>query len=444
MLNIIITTTVILSIIGCGKHSVGDGTGGRSGRMEQVQNQEQTQDTEQVQNQEQTKSSDQTQNQKQTQSSDQTQKQEGQKESGKEKAAVDHLLTVWTDYLQTMDHLYGSELWALDYTQAFLESSEWSDLSKARTACIASARYLTDLSMTEEDLTGEEYLVLAKAGMDTAYQSVEFQSVQALADGAHQEVRDRLLVGLEGDVFSTGSIEVLKKETAAFRDAITYMCRYHCAITNYMLLTLKDEERSADYWKTMQENCPVLAAAGYEWLHDETGIKDHTEKILDDYEAIQARQADILSALKADLYRMGQIIENNDIGALAASVHSISGAPVLLPAPVWYDPENAKYLSYVRQADERILYPESGDELTEDVYGTYIQMENVSRTDMDEYRNRIRELADDVWEKEGDTWYIAMPGYQVQMQLEDGHATILFVGQDITFAPDWYLAMQGN
>ena len=57
-------------------------------------------------------------------------------------------------------------------------------LAKARTACIASARYLSELSMTEDDLPEEEYLILAEMGIDTGYQSVEFASVPVFVDGA--------------------------------------------------------------------------------------------------------------------------------------------------------------------------------------------------------------------------------------------------------------------
>lgn len=91
--------------------------------------------------------------------------------------AVQHLLTVWSDHLDILEKMYASELWALDYVEAYLESGDWKDLVRARTACIASARYLSELSMTEEDLSEEEYLVLAERGIDTGYQSVEFASV---------------------------------------------------------------------------------------------------------------------------------------------------------------------------------------------------------------------------------------------------------------------------
>lgn len=401
ILSVMLTAAVLLSMNGCKAPSAGGETSAAAGSTEQTQ--QQNADTE---------------------------------------AAVDHLLTVWTDYLQTMNDLYASELWALDYTDTFLETSDWSDLSRARTACIASARYLSDIAMTEADLTQEEYLALAQAGMDTAYQSVEFQSVGELADSAHQDVRDCLLATLESDVFSVDSVEILRQETEIYRDAVTYMCKYNCASTNYMLLDLKDEKRAAEYWQAMEEKFPVLMAAGYAWVDDENSVKDEADKILDEYETIFSRQADILSALNADVYRLQQIIENNDGEALAASMHKISGAPALLPAPVWYTPEDAQYLSFVNQGNGDLLYPETGDVLSEDAYGVYLQVENVSRQDVIDYVDKVKEITKGVSEAEEGVWYIEMPGYMVRVKQENNLVGVMFLDKDITFAPGWYVTMQ--
>lgn len=428
VLGAMLAGAVLLAINGCGKSSESNGEVQSTVPSQAEQRQEQVEPTQ--------KQDEPTQKQDEP-----IQKQADDDE--KKQAAVNHLLTVWTDYLQTLDKLYGSELWALDYTDAFLESSDWGDLSRARTACIASARYLSELAMTEKDLTEEEYLTLAQAGIDSAYQSEEFQSVPTFAEDARQEVRDHLLAALENDIFMESGMDILRDKVAVYRDSITYMCQYYCAATNYMLLTLNDEETAADYWKAMS-SYPVLSGAGFEWMDDETSLKKTTDKILDAYEEIQGRQADILSKSSADLYNLEQIIEHADIDGLAASAHSLSGAPVLLPAPDWYCPEDAKYLSYVQKEGKDIAYPESGDELTEDAYSVYMQVEQVSIGEIKEYINLASGIADDTWEGDDNNWYIVMPDYYIGLTLKDDCVTIIFVGQDITFAPAWYLAVQGK
>ena len=137
--------------------------------------------------------------------------------------AAAHLLTVWSDFLRVVDAAYASELWALDYVDAFLESGDWKDLEKARAACIASARYLTELSMKEEDVSQEEYLALAKAGIDAEYQSTEILSAPELVEEAHRSVRDNRLVKLEQSVFDRTSIRMMKEEGAVRREYISCM-----------------------------------------------------------------------------------------------------------------------------------------------------------------------------------------------------------------------------
>ena len=42
--------------------------------------------------------------------------------------ALEHLLKVWSDYLQVQEDMYTSELWALDYAEKFLDTGDWGDL----------------------------------------------------------------------------------------------------------------------------------------------------------------------------------------------------------------------------------------------------------------------------------------------------------------------------
>ena len=187
--------------------------------------------------------------------------------------AVQHLLTVWSDHLDVLENTYASELWALDYVEVYLESGDWKDLVKARTACIASARYLSELSMTEEDLSEEEYLILAEKGIDTGYQSAEFASVPVFAEEAHNIIRNQLLVGLEGDIYLENSIRALRERVSAERESISVLCQYICVETNYLLLTLGDDARSEPYWSAMKENYPALASGQAQWCADEKDLE---------------------------------------------------------------------------------------------------------------------------------------------------------------------------
>ena len=359
------------------------------------------------------------------------------------RAEADHLMTVWSDYLGVLNQMYESELWVLDYVSSYLDTGDWTDLTKARTACIVSAGYLTERSMSEDDLSEEEYLSLANAGVDTGYQSAEFSSLDGAIDEAHSVIRNRLLESLECDVFNQNSIEILKEEIAVQRDYIHCMCSYICNETNYLLLSLGDEAVSDNYWSSMQENYPTLASGGIEWFSTENEVKTAGDECLDEYEEINLKQSDLIASMNADLYRMSQNVQNGDWESMTASAHTMTNVPALLPMPEWYKPETAGYLGFVSGGDGSISYPESGDTLPDAGYGMYIQIKDIQETDIVDYMAVAEPYADLCWREDDSTvWYIAMPGYNIKIDWKDDIATILFNGEDITFAPGWYIGLQ--
>lgn len=353
-------------------------------------------------------------------------------------SAVEHLMNVWSDYLSALDRMYASELWALDYVDAYLESGDWDDLAKARTACIASAGYLTELSMSVEDLSEEEYLILTDAGIDTGYQTLEFSGFEDVKELGHSVIRDRLLEGLECDVFFEKSVKLLKEEVSLQKDYIDCMCREICYETNYLLYTIRDYADVVEYWSAIQEMYPALSAGRSEWLETEPELNNALDACLDEYDEILMTQSDLISRMEADLYQMTQLVQNKNIDALKASAYHMSNVPSLLPLPQWYAPESTGYLGYTLSDDGGISYPESGEELTDADGGVYMMIEEVSREDVEEYIEIAEDYASAV-EQDGTEWYITMPGYSVKIEWENDTVTILFSGEDITFAPSWYI-----
>lgn len=358
-------------------------------------------------------------------------------ESGTEQA-VQHLLEVWSDYLQTLDQMYASQLWAMDYVDAYLESGSWEDLGKARTACITSAGSLEELAMTEEDLTEEEYLTLAEAGIDTEYQSLAFSGLPDELDDAHLVIRERLLESLESDVFYKDAMEMLEEEVSVQRKKIACMEDYACAMTNYLLLTVQDYTDEKSYWNTVQKEYPALTADGPEWKKTEAEVLEAGDSSLDAYEEISLEHAELLSRMEANLYETKQKGQSGE-EALEEAAFLIQDTPDFLPAPEWYDSAQAGYASFRKGKDGSLIYPESGDELEGDGFGVYMQMEGISREETVAYMAAAEQYADTVKEEE-DVWQIIMPGYEVQVEWEDQVVTVIFYGEDVTFVPEWYLS----
>lgn len=354
--------------------------------------------------------------------------------------ARQHMMIVWSDYMDVLEKMYGSELWALDYVDAYLESGDWNDLVKARTACIASARYLSELSMTEDDLSEEEYLILSKVGMDTGYQSGEFASVPVFVEQAHTVIRNQILEALECSIYFESSIEILRDHVSAERESISIMCEYTCVETNYLLLTLGDDAVSKPYWSSMQENYPVLSSQRAEWCAVESELEAAADACMDRYEETLMLQAEFISEAEAELYQVTPSDEKDTLEVPSVSAHAMVNVPELLPFPKWYSPDTTGYLSVITGEDGSVVYPESGDELVDAEYGVYMQVENVKEEDVTAYIDIVKSYALEVWKSEDSgSWYIRMPDYNVKMDYEEDTATIFFSGEDVTFAPVWYI-----
>lgn len=355
-------------------------------------------------------------------------------------AAVQHLLVVWSDYLSVLDKMYASESWAFDYVEDYLESGDWDDLSKARTACIASARYLTELSMTEEDLSQDEYRILSKAGIDVGYQSDCFSSLADDLENAYMTIRNDYLESLEDGVFYKNIVENMKKDIVLQRELIACDIRYNCCETNYLLLTLGDDAMARKYWYSMEENYPVLSTGCGKWPGTEAKLQAEATASMDEENEISLKMEELVTELSEDLEEMTQIVMNGDMKKLKSCAYKMSNMPALLPMPTWYEPETAGYLSFISLENGSVVYPQMGDELEDANYGVYMQVEDVSRKDVENYIAYVKKYVKAVQKKEnGTAWDILMSDYTVRIEWEDNVVTVIFYGEDVAFAPYWYV-----
>lgn len=291
-------------------------------------------------------------------------------------------------------------------------------------------------------MSEEEYLTLAGAGVDTGYQTAELSGITDELEEAHRVIRNQLLEGLEGGgIFYENGAQTLKEQAALQREYISCKCYYTCNETNYLLLSLGDAAVSEAYWSSMQENYPALSMGCAAWTDSEAELKAEEEAYLNEYEELILRHSDLLSSMDAGLYRMKEIVQNGELESLKESIYVMTNLPDLLPIPQWYNPSNIGYLSFIAQEDGSLTYPQSGDELLDADYGVYMQVTDISEKEIEDYINAVKDTAQLAWREENSSsWYIAMPEYQIKIDLEGDIATCLFSGEDVTFAPVWYIA----
>lgn len=280
---------------------------------------------------------------------------------------------------------------------------------------------------------------MAKAGMDVSFQSEQLRTIENDLEESHTFVRNRLLESLEEDIFFSNSVERLKEDIALEREYLSYWLESECNTLNYLLLTMKDKEKAEEYWENFLEKYPTLARESLKWNDSKSEMEKQEDQCLDNIQEILIDRADLEAAMQADIYELEQIIEKGDGGTWKNISLAMNNMPVLLLTPEWYDSEAAGYLSFTKDEEGNVVYPESGDNLTDDFYGVYIEIEGVSEKEIDAYIELVRNITQEVKKIEGKEWNIMMPDYSVQISLQDNIATLIFYGRDVTFAPAWYL-----
>lgn len=349
--------------------------------------------------------------------------------------AKKHMLTVWADLLAARDTLYKTQLWAYDRVDVFLETRDWDELSKARTACIAAAASLREqenAALSLSDLSDGEYDALFSAGMDIEYQSLELERCSSDIQTARESIRDIFLAELEASgPFSAGLLSILGDEAALARRELDCYAVYDCLMTNYLLLSLDLPEEAERFWDAMPEQYPSLCLGRGEWLRNSGDIELRAQEDLDRLEDLETDRSKILSKEKA-------LYDSMTDGQPAADAVALRHAPALLPAPVWYDPDEAIF----RLVDENggsVPLPEAGSEPEPYTRSVLLRLEQVTEREVEQYLEALSAASVRVRREDGGDSLILTEEYQVRVSVNDGGVSVLFRNQDVTFAPDWYI-----
>ena len=265
--------------------------------------------------------------------------------------AKQHMLEAWSENLAIKEKLYHVQVWTYDYLESYLENLDWNDLSRARTACIAAVRFLAELQELADaapDLNETDAELLYEANIDTEYVSYERAQLSNSIEDAHSRMRNSLLVDLESYYpFSNTELSILRDYLSLYREEINCFLEFECLMTNDLLLSLDLPEEAHAFWETLPSQYPTLGDGISAWRSDPGTIEQAAQEVLDRIEAQETLYSVIQSKQQSTLERMREAVLNKDIAAIADDACVISGLPILLPEPEWYDPEYTRYLSLV-------------------------------------------------------------------------------------------------
>ncbi len=353
--------------------------------------------------------------------------------------AVTQMTKQWFDCLEVMEQLHHAEKWTFTYVKAFLDSGDWKDLMKARTACITAAKKTDSMKVPQYTVTDEQEQTLEEAGIDTGYLNYERESISIDISNTCTIIGDYCLNSLESDIFYKKDIEIMAEKIKFQEEYTNLLSRDICLMTNYMLLSLGDDKRASALWEQAIEDYPVIFNGHLEWMDSEDELKKADNEVLDELESLLSKEGDIQTVYEEGQSVKEGLMEETDMDVLEKEALKLENIPSILPKPSWFESTGSEFVCFSDGGEGQLLYPETGDELQDEPLKVSVKISGVSKEDITGYMEEIAPIVSDSYKSEdSDDWFIEMPDYTVSISLRDGSVIVIFDGADQTFVPRWY------
>lgn len=380
------------------------------------------------------------------------------------------LLADWYGYIVRCEYLYGDMRWALSYLDPFFENHSWSSLQIARAAMDLAKRETEAAAVPlEPQMTFDDYDKLTRSGADVSAVQLAVNSLQSLTDA----------VSLDYHVFrdclnSPAEEFFLTYELSYFENWASLMGRMYdiqlrnCAVeTDYLLLSIDNEESEARFVEAIAANCPQINARREDNPQDQDALMTQLTQQTDELEMLVGELSDVTGQAKAnlelfrdmaDLDPAGSNMDNvkESISAIAAGAVDLKDFPTALPYPDWWYERDNETFMYVwnekshgegGEDEQALLIPTPGDiiETPPDQY--LVKWPDVPKDEYLSYMLQIQkdpDIAENLKKgKEGDAYLAYCETASVRFSLiwEENEVSLMSDGS-VCLAPYWYFYLQ--
>lgn len=374
------------------------------------------------------------------------------------------LLVDWYGYIVRCEYLYGNMQWALSYLDPFFEDHSWSSLQIAR-AAMDLARRETEAAARplEPQMTFDDYDKLSKSGADVSAVQLSVSSLPSLIDAVsldYHVLRDSLNSPSE-EFFLTYQLSYFEN-WADLMYQIYDIYLHNCATeTDYLLLSIDNEESEKRFTEAIAENCPQIDARRKDNPQDQDALMAQMTQQMNELQTLNGKLNDVTGQARANLELFRDVADlsqadNMDdlkkyVSTIAADAVDLKDFPIALPYPDWWykrDNETFMYMwledgSEGEDGEQALLIPSMGDiiEAAPDQY--LVEWADVS---LDEYQAYLKSLETykipSVSITESDERHTAFFKFRSALFLlewTENKASLFLSEGSVCFAPPWYI-----
>ena len=372
--------------------------------------------------------------------------------------ATHRLLADWYGYVARCEYLYGDMLWALSYLEPFFESHSWDDLQTARAALHLAQRRAELIDPPDAaQMSLDDYDKLIQSGADVGPVQIAVSSISSLKSSLLLEYRlyQSSLNSPGEEFFLTYQLTHLEN-WARLMEQIYELYLHDCAIeTDYLLLTVDNEEEEAHFIQSIMEKCPQINARRAGNPQDQEALLQKMNDLADEMERLDEEMSANVGQAQAGLDLFKDALEfdvsgdmdalNQYIASMTADAVELMDFPASVPYPNWwYEQEDQDFLYTWEDAEsgeKTSIMP--GDTIQVPPNQYYIKWPGIP---LNEYQSYLETLegygisAEFVTEKEGThTAFYELQTGTFALIWEGNEVSFLTTDGSVCFAPPWYV-----
>lgn len=354
--------------------------------------------------------------------------------------AVIEVCAAWGNYLDAAQVKAQAESWGLGYLKSYCKDPSAARLQCAISAAETVVATLSEIKLSECDLSAETLTSLADSGVDMSFVPLEYDILERTIEEG-EKAWDSMLHSLLTESFWEYGIEYIEGWTDLRLETLAIYNSYSGKMTNAIAVSL-GESREKSTWESWEKKAPSLLGEGFEWADDEGLIAAELSGFLDRLEELTVESAKLNGVLSANYgmfekaYNTGNWAEVNSV-AVDYTDHFVA-----LPMPEWRVTNVYSYKS--DEYADNGLWVTVEDDIAAALEGFIFQYEGITREEFYSYVHLLDTLGIRYYQEgstaEGDSISLYYFEYcTLSLKWAENTASIYFYDREPLLVPSWYL-----
>ncbi|MBR0227574.1 MAG: hypothetical protein IJQ62_04415 [Clostridia bacterium] len=359
--------------------------------------------------------------------------------SEEEDPAVIHVLNDLINYIYQCECIYEDLEWAADSFSRYDGERTWENLQFARASFAIARLDISKRDLAELEMQLEDEIELMERGVDVSFMERVKADFEAEKTAALNTCAN-LCVGIMEDVFVASDWEISMEHVGNIHETAICYEQYLANTADWVLASINDAAVTERFNSVMANYCPAVHALQSKTPKTKDEIEKETDELLDKLKGLIVEGSNVVGARQHRLNVLTDLYEKNQFDTIAQDIVQISGLPLILFCPDWFD-EGESYFYYWRENGEVAKTPVPGTVLARIPDGCKITSSGVTKDEVKQYQAELEAAGlpclDCTETEEELTLLYEYEGSVFAVFWEEGMVNILMSENPVCLLPRW-------